>query len=99
HQVLGGEDVDVRAAVHQRTAALAHYGPALMGLAQSSQQVPLLTRGHQCLVHLGEVLEVRQRLVGEVEGAGRVQHVVAQQRVDVPELLGGLDLVQQAQRL
>ena len=99
HQMLGGEDVDIGATVHQLPAARTHRGPVLVVPAQAAQQVPLLTSGHQRFVHLGEVVEVRERLIGQFEGARRVEHVVAQQPVDVPELLGGLDLVQQAQRL
>ena len=99
HQVLGGVHVDVGAAVHQFAAAGAHGGPCLVVLPQPAQQVALLTGGHQRLVHLGEVVEVRQRLIGQLEGAGGIQHVVAQQGVDVTEFLGGLDLVQQPQGL
>jgi hypothetical protein len=99
HQVLGGEHVDVLTTVHQLGTARTHPLPSGVVLAQPPQQVPLLASGHERLVDLGEVVEVRQGLVGELEGARLVEHVVTQQGVDVAEFLGALDLVQQAEGL
>src|SRR5699024_195856 len=95
----GGVAVDGGAGAWQVPAASAHLGPALGVLPQSAQQLTLLAGGDQCLVDLGEVVEVGQGLVGQLEGAGDVEHVVAQQGVDIAQLLGGLDLVQQPQGL
>src|SRR5699024_12531280 len=89
HQVLGGVDVDVGAAVDQVPAASAHLGPALVVLPQSAQQLTLLAGGDQCRVALGAVVAVCQGLVGQREGAGEVVRVGAAEGGGVAQLLGG----------
>ena len=87
HKVAGSEHIDVVSAVDEFTSARASLPPYLVGIFEARENVALFARGHERVVHLGEVLEVCECLIGEVERAGFVEHVIAKERVDVAELL------------
>ena len=94
HEVLGRENINIVAAIHEFASARARFTPHLVGFTQAREHVALLARGHERVVYLGKVLEVREGLISQVKGSGLVEHVVAKQRIDVAELLRGLDLVE-----
>jgi hypothetical protein len=62
-----------------------------------SQGLNLLTGGDHFQVSFVQFMEIANQVVGIVEGLRRVQHEVAQEHVDIAEVLCRLCLVQQSQ--
>ena len=73
-------------------------GQALVGGARRDERLDLPARGHDRLVRGLQLAELVDEALGDREGLGLVEHELAQERVQVAEVLRRLRLVQQPER-